>query len=35
MELGADAYILKSSFNQASLLDTIRRLSGAEAWSEK
>lgn len=35
MELGADAYILKASFNQASLLDTIRRLSGAEAWSEK
>lgn len=35
MELGADAYILKSSFNQASLLETIRRLIGAEGWGEK
>lgn len=28
MELGADAYILKSSFDQSSLLDTIRQLIG-------
>ena len=30
MELGADAYILKSSFDQSSLLDTIQRLMGRE-----
>ncbi|MBI2116817.1 MAG: response regulator, partial [candidate division NC10 bacterium] len=35
MELGADAYILKASFNQASLLETIQRLIGAGAWSGK
>jgi CheY-like chemotaxis protein len=28
MELGADAYILKSGFDQSSLLDTIRQLIG-------
>lgn len=33
MELGADAYILKSSFDQSSLLDTIRRLIGSTGRS--
>ena len=35
MELGADAYILKSSFDQSSLLDTIQRLIGGEARGER
>jgi len=34
MELGADAYILKSSFDQSSLLETIRRLIGGEGGGE-
>lgn len=33
MELGADAYILKSSFDQSSLLDTIRQLIGYKRQS--
>jgi CheY-like chemotaxis protein len=33
MELGADAYILKSSFDQSSLLDTIRQLIGYKGRS--
>jgi len=35
MELGADAYILKASFNQASLLETIQRLIGGEARGKR
>ena len=35
MELGADAYILKSSFDQSSLLDTIQRLIGGEARGKR
>ena len=33
MELGADAYILKSGFDQSSLLDTIRQLIGSTGRS--